>query len=212
MQARRGSRQHRNGGCEVANKGYCAIADIAGLLGITLTAAQQTEATSLIGSTEVYIDRETNFGWLIPPITAEQYDLHKPYVYLRRAPVTSVQTVQTRTNAVGDVPVTLTANVDYELLDANLGLVTFVSGYWGKFSEALISYTPNLPVPADITYATTLIVANSLTYTILPDSFGIAQARFGRLTGLTFRESGAVLTVPVAAREILDAYRKRIIV
>lgn len=189
-------------------KGYCQPTDVANLLGRTLTTSQTSEATTLIAATESYIDRETRRAWIVPPITAERYDLRGRTLYLRWRPVTSIQQLQGRSDAVGDTLYTLVSGTDYELLDPNLGEVLVSWGFYGRHRVIFASYTPNLgTVPADITYAATLIVANSLIFTILPDSYGIAQTRFGRLTGLTFRESGAVLTVPPAAAEILAAYR-----
>jgi hypothetical protein len=185
---------------------YCVNTDIANYLGQTLTAGQQAEADTLILAASAYIDRETRRGWLVPPITGERYDLRTPTLYLKHHPITSVQSIITRTQAIGDTLYTAIAGVDYEVFDLSLGQINFSSGYSGPRAVALVSYTPNLPVPADISMACTLIAANTMTTAILPDSFGLSKVQFGRETSLAF-EDGVTLTVPPQAQAILDGYR-----
>lgn len=193
-------------------KGYSSTTLVANYLGKTLTAAQQTEATTLLGFAEDLIDRETHRGWLLGPITNEIYDLWQPVIYLRHAPVTSVQSVQTRTLTVADTLQTLTSLVDYELIDANRGEVVLVSGYWSRHSIALVSYTPNLPVPQDISQAATLIAAYSMTTSIYPDRFGVAQALADQHTRVVYTDDGVSIQIPDTAQAIMDGYRLPLVV
>jgi hypothetical protein len=190
----------------MSNKGYCVNADIAAYLGRTLTTAQQSEADTIIGAVETYIDRETRRAWILPPITGERYDLISPTLYLRHRPITSVQSIITRTQALGDTLYTAIAGVDYEVFDLALAQINFSSGYSGPRAIALVSYTPNVPVPSDISLCATLIAANTMTTTLLPDSFGLQKVQFGRETSLQFTD-GVTLTVPPQAQAILDGYR-----
>lgn len=193
-------------------KGYCVHSDVAALLGLTFTTAQEAACDALIAAAEAYIDRGTHRAWLVGPITGERYNLKSPTLYLKSRPVTSVQSVQTRTQAVGDTLYTAIAGVDYELFDANLGQINFSGGYSGPRAVALVSYTPNLgTVPADIAHAAALIVANTMTPMLVPDSYGIAEMRFGRETGLKFDDNGITITIPQTAQQIIDGYRIPII-
>ena len=192
-------------------KGYTTVANVESHLGRTLTTGQVAEATVLLDSTEAFIDRETRRAWIVPPITGERYDLIESVVYLRFAPVASVEAVTTRTTLVGDSPVTLLAGVDYELVDPVIGEVQFVAGYRGPRTIARISYTPDLPVPADITRAATLIVAQSLMLALFPDRSGVQKVQADRETAITYFADGLALEVPASAQYILDGYRRPII-
>lgn len=204
-------------------KGYCQILDISLHLGMissgltTLTTDQQTRANDLIAAAEAYIDRETRKGWLLPPITSERYTLLEPVLYLRSRPVASVQSIETRTTQVGDTLTTLTQGTDYELLDPDRGEVRFVAGYGASDpnaprmffapSIAFVSYTPNLPVPADITLAATQIAAASLVLSIYPERAGMTQLQLAENATMQFSQDGFNMLVPATAQRIIDGYR-----
>jgi hypothetical protein len=180
---------------------------VAAFLGMTFTTEEQAEATALIPMASALIDRETRRGWLVPPITGERYNLTTPTLYLKSHPITSVQSIVTRTQAIGDTLYTAIAGVDYEVFDLNLGQINFSSGYSGPRAVALVSYTPNLPVPPDIALCATMIVANTMSNALLPDAFGVTEVRLGRLTGIKYDENAVTLSIPVQAQAILDGYR-----
>lgn len=205
-------------------KGYTSVLAISAYLAqissaiSTLTSDQQDQATTLMGAAETLIDRETRRQWMVPAITGERYDLTLPVLYLTQAPVTSVESIATRTTQVGDTPTTLTAGTDYELIDPTLGQIVFASGYgaadpgaprlqWAP-SIAFVSYTPNRPVPADISHVATLICAHSLYMTLNNDRWGIERAQVQGVN-MTVQYDGALtqLVVPDAAQTILDSYR-----
>jgi hypothetical protein len=191
---------------------YCTNAAVAALLGLTLTASQQSEADTLILAASAYIERETRRAWLVPPITGEQYPLITPTVYLRSRPVASIQQVRTRTSAVGDTFYTAIAGVDYELFDPALGVLRFSSGYGGPSAYAFVDYTPALStVPADIALAATLIVAETLARALFPGRLGIKEAEPERGVRLVYSEYGGALSVPPLARQIIDGYTRPII-
>jgi hypothetical protein len=195
----------------MANRGYTTNSAVAAFLGLTLTAGQQSEADTLIGSAEQYIDRETRRGWILPPITGERYNLTTPTIYLRSHPITSVQSIVTRTQAIGDAPYTAIAGVDYEVFDLLLGQINFSSGFHGPRAVALVSYTPNLPVPADIALCATLIVAETLARALFPGRLGVKQADPERGVRIVYTAYGDAMAVPPLAQGILDGYRTPII-
>jgi hypothetical protein len=181
---------------------------VAAFLGMTFTTEEQAEATALIPMASALIDRETRRGWLVPPITGERYNLTTPTLYLKSHPITSVQSIVTRTQAIGDTLYTAIAGVDYEVFDLTLGQINFSSGYHGPRAVALVSYTPALDtVPGDIALAATMIVANTMSNALLPDAFGVTEVRLGRLTGIKYDENAVTLSIPQQAQQILDSYR-----
>lgn len=191
----------------MTNKGYTTNAAVASYLGVTLTTAQQAQCDALIGEAENWIDFTARRQWIAPPITGEVYDLANlgTRLYLRTVPVASIQSIQTRTYVPGDQPYTLTAGVEYELIDPSIGLVTLSTAYgsaaWYSdyaaqggsliYSEAgalldpqahvgalaLVSYTPAAPVPGDIAQAATMLAAHWLEYTLFPQRFDVAELR-----------------------------------
>lgn len=189
------------------SKGYTTNAAIASFLGLTFSGDQQSEADTLIGAAEAYIDRETRKGWLLGPITGERYNLTTPTLYLRSHPIISVQSVITRTQAIGDPPYTAIAGVDYEVFDLNLGQINFSSGYSGPRAVALVSYTPNLPVPGDIALCATMIVANSLYPALNPGVYGLASAQVDKDVVMKYTSDASQLLIPATAQRIIDGYR-----
>lgn len=189
-------------------KGYCTRTDVANLLGITFTSTQNTEADTLINMAEQYIDRETRRGWIIPPIVNERYNLRTSTLYLRYRPIASVQQIRTRTTAINDLLSTAIANVDYEIFDLNLAQINFQPGYAGPRAVAFVDYTPNLnAVPADINYAATLIVANTMFPVLNPGIYGIAKGVVDRDVQMTYTDQASQLRIPEQAREIIVGYR-----
>lgn len=191
---------------------YCTVADVSAYLGTyangqtTLNADHRQYAQTLITVAETYIDHVTRRSWNVGSINAERYNLVTSVVYLRYHPVTSVDLVQTRTTAVGDTLYTCIAGTDYELFDANLGQVNFQSGYHGYNSIALISYTPNLPVPTDISRACAMIAGNSMYLHLNPDRWGIIKAEFGQGAMVEYVDPNATLHITPEAQAIVDSY------
>ena len=189
----------------MAIKGYTTAAAIASYLGRALTAPQLAQAAALVGAVESYIDGTTRRGWLLPPVAGERYDLFGPEIYLRSAPVASVEALSTRSRRVGDVQTALTAGTDYELVDPDQGLVLLAGGLIPDFSTsdipawttigprrgtparyATVSYTPNLPVPADIAQAAAQLAAFWLVNQLDPARYGIARISYGHELTLAF--------------------------
>lgn len=194
-------------------KGYCTIPDdLQNYLGLSsLTAQQYLEANVLLAAAEAHIDRETRRSWLLGAITGERYDLVRSVVYLRNAPVSSIQSITRRSDQIGDTPTILTAGVDYELLDPQRGEVHFLSGYRGMHMIAFISYTPNRPVPADISLAAVQIVAATMYPTLFSSRYGMSEQKVDNID-VKYSVDGTSITVPEIAREIIASYRLPLIV
>ncbi len=129
----------------MAARGYSSLANVTSFLGqASLSTQQQNEVNNILPSVEDYIDLYTRRTWGQPAITNEQYDLLKDWLYLRVVPVASIQSVLVRTRAIADPGVTLTAGTDYEMQDAQRGLVVFTSGYGDPGADlALDQFTDN---------------------------------------------------------------------
>lgn len=190
-------------------KGYTTVDAVAGYLGQTMTADQESQAYSLMAACENFIDAETqgNGGWLNGPIVAEQYNAFNQghEFFLRSVPVTSVESIYKRKAKVGDTPILLTANTDYEVLDLKQGKIllsqtTMVYGSlgygygygygdpawspeWGNIGGIalgagvllLVSYTPVQAVPATISQCATEIVAFWMNNNIHPERYGLTS-------------------------------------
>jgi hypothetical protein len=146
---------------------------------LTFTDAQRAECSLLIPVAEQWIDDKTGRVWgTVSAVAAESYVVRAaPWtegsspvdvVYdlswyppatlqLRTRPVASIQSVSVRTSAIGSTLQALTAGTQYELLDAEQGLLNVANGYGGWL--ALVSYTPAVSVPPRIELAATKLVA-----------------------------------------------------
>lgn len=212
---------------------YTSAANVAAYLGLTLTTTQTAQATALLPTIQTYIDTETRRTWTQPPITGEIYDLPNPYdagviqideagypipsslqngaqpppttIYLLSAPVASIELVQVRTRLVGDVPLTLQANIDYELQNPTTGELVFGLGYGGPSAYALVSYTPLTPLPTDVALAATMLLAHWLRFSLFPERFGVQTERNGQ------RAYSYLTDIPDDVTHILRNARRTII-
>lgn len=218
-------------------KAYTNADAVAKYMGQTFTADQVTLSTTYIDYAVRFIDRLTRrgdpltgaAGWLNTAITDEQYELLGGYqLFLRCVPVTSVESVKIRSHIVGDTDTVLTAGTNYELQDPLRGLIAFSTSYgrpifydsytahhrigFGSstpYSFAKISYTPNQPVPDDITQATNQLVAHWLTYNINPQQFGLTEVKTASQMYKFASQNGQVV-LPAEAMAIICGYERLI--
>src|SRR5438309_5624221 len=151
---------------------------------ISLTADQIALATQYLDSVESFIDARTGRvnrrSWLQPAQTNELHRLERNHLALNYAPVTSIAQIQQRTTQVGDTWTTLTAGTEYEMIDTTRGIVQFVAGHRGFHTLVQVSYTPNSPVPAEITEAALMIVSTSLLRSIKADRLDLSELQLDR--------------------------------
>lgn len=190
----------------MAAKGYCTADDVANFLGLTLTAAQESHCNDLIEQAEIYIDNETGRGWLVGAQADEAHFLDDSNltrrVYLRYAPVTSVDAVTGR-YFLGDTESTLTVDDDYEVRDLASGLVYVVTSGWQRL---LVDYTPTASVPADIKRACAELVSAWMQPHLQAGSYGIDSYSLPDLT-VKFSRSHVQASAPPGVQRILDYYR-----
>lgn len=175
----------------------------------------------LLEAAEDWIDIRTGRGWLGTTVTAEPHYLSGDValVWLLQAPVAAITSVTARTQWVGSTVQTLPSTA-YELIDPTRGKVLISSSYY--LSQLAISYTTNIPVPADIKLAATLLVASwarpmitgnmSTTSTMDPATMraaGIKSYSIGQDLSVTFQDvasSSMTLQAPIEVLRIVDQY------
>lgn len=162
---------------------YTDATKIAAYLGVTLTGAQQTQAGLAAQAASDWIDQYKGRSWqAATPVTDELHTMSGDRVFLNNRPVASVTTVKTRSSAfVGFSWTTLDAS-QYELLDAQNG-VLLIQG-WSASSDALVqvsyTHTAGANVPSTIAFAATMIAASLLGPTLRPNTSGLESVSVGQ--------------------------------
>jgi hypothetical protein len=142
-------------------KGYAGSAAIERWYGSTLTAAQAGTAAVWADAAEACIDAATNYVFAGGSVAAERHDRDNgPYVWLKRTPVTSVQTVKGWTHG-GTAGTALTLTSDYEVEDLTTGRLYL--SYWTYYDWYAVDYLPGTAIPAAISEATAALLADWLT-------------------------------------------------
>jgi hypothetical protein len=167
----------------------------------------------LLEAAENWIDIRTGRSWLEGTVTDEPHTLSGDFalVWLRRSPVTAITQVTGRTLWVGSTVTTL-PSTGYELIDPLRGKVLISSGFYN--SQLAISYTTNVPLPADIQLAATLLVASwarpMISTNGMPSTMGtnIQSYTIGQDLAVTFKDSDKqiALQAPVEVLRIVDQY------
>lgn len=182
-------------------------------LGITLTAPQVAEATLVCDAVDTFIAVEYGVSISVTPVVDEFID-PGPSVYLRRAPVTSVQSV-TVYGGVGSVGTVLTLNTDYEVRDLTTGrLALGVSplSSWYGMPRLVVVYTPNATPARHHQLAATMLAAHWLrrmTEGILP---GIKSYSVGGDISVTYADMASAYGVPPDVEQLLRAGRPLVLV
>lgn len=146
---------------------YALAADIAQELGVTFTSPQTSWATTLIARTQAFIDSFTGRTFeASTPITDERHTVYGTEIYLDRAPVSAVSTVKVRHSYVGATLETLALDVGYAVVDLANGLIR-LSYFYAYPAEVLVTYTPAITVPLDVTDATVQMVADRMRGQVL---------------------------------------------
>lgn len=187
----------------MAAKGYCAYTDVETFLGKTFTAGQQTHCNNLIERAEIFIDNETNRGWLVGAQTDERFYSPSFHIFLRYTPVTSITAVTGRA-ALAETETTLTANVDYEVRDLASGHISLVTP--GSYDRVMVDYTPVASVPGDIKEACIELVANWMQPALQPGTYGLDSIQLPDYT-VRYARSHVQEAAPPTVQRVLDRYR-----
>jgi len=185
-------------------KGYCENTDVQAFLGLTFSSAALAYAASRIESAENRIDNYTHRGWLVGPQTDERHErlgYWNGHLWLRYAPLASVETITGRSYLGGD-ETTLVAGSDYEVVDLAQGLVDLVLPW--SWERLLVSYTPVDTVPTDIRDAAAELVAWWMQPSLRPDTYGLFSMSLPDLTmRFAFHDTDAL---PPGVSDKLDPY------
>lgn len=174
----------------------------------TLTVDQEAQVDALVPAATAWIDARTNRSWdLTAPITGEAHTLYGPCLYLKQAPVASVEAVRVRSLTPGATARTLTAGVDYELLDAATGLV-LIGTYYAVDYRASVDYTPNVPLDGRIALAATMLVAAWLTAALSGGRGSIKRRTLGDVTVEYAAQPATAYGVPEDVAALVDQCRR----
>lgn len=189
---------------------YTDAARIAAYLGLTLTGAQQTQAGVMADAATAWIERYTGKSWQVAsPVTDERYEIQGDRVYLARRPVLAVSAVKTRTY-YPDLGVTTLSEGQYELLDAENGLL-MIQGWSVSGMLALVTYTHAMTTaPADVRLAATMIASAWLSPALAPSTNGLSSVSVGQ-NDVSVKFSERRGDVPAEALSILKPYRSIVI-
>lgn len=191
---------------------YTDAAKIAAYLGVTLTGAQQNQAGVLADAATAWIDRYLGRTWQDDgSVTDEQHGILGDRVYLNNRPVLTVTSVKTRAIPfVGFGWTTLSAG-QYELEDAQNG-VLLISGWSLSYeARALVTYTHGATsAPSDVQLAASMIAGSWLSQTLRPNTQGIDSVSVGQ-GDIQVKFSSSRSDVPAEARSILAGYRRFVV-
>lgn len=187
-------------------KGYCTAVQVETFMGLSFTTAQFAHCDDLIERAEKFVDEETNRGWLMGELEGERFYNPPPHIFLRYAPIESIEAITGRTG-LGEDEVELTEDVDYELMDLEAGHIYLVTP--GSYDRVLVDYTPATAVPADITQATVELVATWMQGNLQPGSYGLDSIQLPDYT-VRFARSHVQEAAPPTVQQVLDRYRFRV--
>jgi hypothetical protein len=188
----------------MAERGYTTPDQIADELGQDLTLAQIQQCHALIEQAEDWIDWYKGQTYSTSTaITDERHRIEGPTLYLRNTPLASVQRIRQTYGAVGETPVTLTADTDYEVISLTTGELR-VALY--RYGEVLVDYTPAITVPARINRATTLLVAHWMGDSTSGVPSGVQEYAVGGELRVKYAE-GSVGQVPSEVLSLLGGRR-----
>jgi hypothetical protein len=202
---------------------YTTPDDIGLKLGVTLSPEQAAQAEVVAAAVTAWIDEVTGQSWqaaspivgetraIIAPPCLSGYDAAR--VSLSHAGATTVSAVSVRSTAPNAALTELDPS-QYELRDGVLYLAPFwSSSFYGTASLAVVDYSCDPSVPADIIDAATTLAADMLTVTLHPESAGLESISVAQ-NDVSVRYSGAggTLTADVSqARAVIFGHRRVVV-
>lgn len=191
---------------------YTDAAKIANYLGLTLTAPQIVQAGITAQAASDRIDQYTGQSWqAVSPVTDELHTMVRDRVYLNRRPIATVTSVKTRAAAFVGFGWTTLDSSQYELLNAQNG-VLLIAG-WSASSDALVqvSYTHTATVPPPvIALAATMIAAAWLHATVNAGTAGVSSISVGQ-NDVAIKYADNARDVPPEALSLLAGFRTVVI-
>lgn len=197
----------------MAVKGYASVLDVERLYGSALTAAQLADADAALEPAEQLVDGATARAWLTGAVTGERHQPTGPYLWLRYAPVASVQAL--RHYSRGSTTATaLVLTESYEVDDLAQGRLYLP--LWASYAYVQADYTPDTSVPAAVRDATAAQVADWLANdvagaasgTVVRKKVGNAEIQYASGSAGT---SAATAELSARARQLLAPYRRAVV-
>jgi hypothetical protein len=180
-------------------RGYCGTSDVENYLGASFTGTQASLCASLITRVETLIDAETGRSWLSGSVGSEVHYEPWPLV-LKNAPIVSVQQVLARS---GTSEITLAADSDYEIEDADEGTIRLDGA--SAYNRFRVNYTPASAVPEPIRQACIEWTAFKMQPSLRTDVLGIESFTLPDYS-VKFTREFAYGNIPTSVREVLDMY------
>jgi hypothetical protein len=181
---------------------YTDSAKISAYLGVTLTGAQQNQAGIAAQAASDWCDRYLARSWQdASPIAGEVHSILDDRVYLNARPVVAITSVSTRSPIYAGGSWTSLAVGQYELLNAENG-VLLIQG-WGP-GLAQVAYTHATLPPSNVAFAATMIAASLLGPTIRPNTSGLESIAVGQ-NDVSVKFSVDYGSVPSEALSLLGA-------
>ena len=184
---------------------YTTSAAVEQHVGRTFTAVQYAEADVLLAAADAWINARLPYAFpQTTLITDEIHLLSGPYLWLNRAPITSVTSVEIRSPMVGAADTALTVAVGYELLDAVQGRIR-VQGYAGW--EARVTYTPAVALDPRLSLAAKKLVAFWMRPLLDGVSGDVQSYSIGQELTVAFKQGGtaAALGAPDDVVALVDS-------
>jgi hypothetical protein len=144
----------------VAVKGYAQAHQVEAWYGADLATAQLAQVDAWLETAEQAIDAATGQPFGIGAVTDERVYPDGPYVYLRHAPIASVQAIH-GLHRGSTTQTALTLTTQYELDDLATGRLYLPD--WRAYAVYYVDYTPATAIPAAIQEATAALLADWLT-------------------------------------------------
>lgn len=187
----------------MAMKGYCTVEQVEAHLGISFTEAQTADCEGKIEAAETHFDEETGRGFLVGAQEGEAFHWPHYELWLRYAPVATVQEVRGR-SGLGEAMAVLVEDEDYEVQELRSGLLRLVAP--GNYDVVEVDYTPVDTTPADVRQAVVEQVAAWMKPGLEPGSFGLDSYSLPDLTVRYARSHVQSAATPLLAR-VIDRYR-----
>ncbi len=183
---------------------YCSVADVEAELGVTLDGDQIDRATFLISAAQDFIDEFCHRTFeASTPITGERHRIEGPTLYVRVAPIASVERIRQTYGYVGEPPAAMTVGNDYDVINLTTGEIRLALYRYG---EVLVDYTPAVTVPASIQDVTAQIVAQRMAGSVGSSAMPDDVKRFDVRNELVM-ERFALDEFPPRALQVLDTLR-----
>jgi hypothetical protein len=174
-------------------------------LGALLTASQIAEAHAVCLAVGAWVTATYGFSDT-PGAVTEQHE-PAPVIYTRRAPITSVTSVSTR-SGITATPVALVAGTDYEIINAAQGMLSLPGIRYGwprnyAYDRVTVVYTPDVTVAAYTEQGATMLAAHWFRRHSEGIAPGIKSFNISGELQVTYADAAAAYGIPAEVTRLL---------